>query len=54
MMMLGLGFFRRLFQLGRRFGVACPPHVRGVGPFVGLNVLEPPLAVAHGIKLGAF
>ena len=41
------------FQLGRRFGLAPAPHVRGVGALVGLDVLEPPLAVAHGVKLSA-
>jgi hypothetical protein len=50
----GLFSFRRLFQLGRRFGLARASQVRGVGTFVGLDVFEPALAVAHCIELRAF
>ena len=45
---------RRLlgFLLGR-LGLALAPHVGGVGPLVGLDVDEAPLAVTHGVELGA-
>src|SRR4029450_8410028 len=46
-----LPFGHPLFRPGRGLCFGHAPHVRSVGPFVGLDVLEPAFGVAYRVEL---